>query len=245
MERKVFFSMSLILMGAFCAFSQAARSFETIVIDNFDDAEAVEWTWKAQASRYVAEGDPKCQTFDGSPNALRVDREEGAAEPKVLGVTAAFDKKGDNWFEIYPAKSGENGEEPFEIPLKGHVSQLDVWVWGSGYRYSIAMLIRDANGSVHEMPLGRLSHIGWKNMHINIPSTMVQRSYLRTGGKSLKFVGFRIKTDATAPVDGAFVYFDNLKYLTDILVNTFDGYELENVEFGESSEGGSNSGEAQ
>ncbi|MBQ5781034.1 MAG: flagellar filament protein FlaA, partial [Spirochaetaceae bacterium] len=120
---------------------------------------------------------------------------------------------------------------------------LDVWVWGSGYRYSIAMLIRDANGSVHEMPLGRLSHIGWKNMLVKIPTTMVQRSYLRTGGKNLKFVGFRVKTDANAPVDGAVVYFDNLKYLTDILVNTFDGYELDGIEFGESDSG--SAGEAQ
>ena len=40
----------------------------------------------------------------------------------VLGVTS-FNRKGDNWFEIFPTTTDENGEiANYEIPFKGVVS---------------------------------------------------------------------------------------------------------------------------
>ena len=53
----------------------------------------------------------------------------------------------------------------------------------------------------------------------------------------MTFVGFRIRSDAEEYVDNYVVFFDQLKYTSNSLSNIFDGYELKEVDFGDSSSG--------
>ncbi|BDC95649.1 MULTISPECIES: flagellar filament outer layer protein FlaA [Treponema] len=231
---------SLALLVAFClpAVAQPSnRAVETIVVDNFDDTGSNEWTWNVTASRFIdsENGFPKQSFFEGQPNSLKFLKQGDESTPKVLGVKTSFLRKGENWFEVYPEKDGK----AFEIPLAGHVTQIDFWVWGAKYLYYIDLLVRDADGRVYTLPAGNLTFAGWKNIIVPVPTYIRQRSRLRSGPKTMMFVGFRIRTDPNEYVDDFNVFFDQLKYTTNSLSNIYDGYELTDIDFGGSSSSGS------
>lgn len=223
------------------AFSQSAqqtqKSVEAFMIDKFDSEGESGWNWEVSASRYVAEGFPKQGYFEGMPSSLKYLQKPGEGEnPQVLGVQIAFNRKGDNWFEVYPTKDGE----PYEVPLLGTVTQLDFWVWGAHYMYFIDILLRDADGRVQVIPAGNLAFDGWKNKVIKVPGWIRQHSRLSTGAETMHFLGFRIRTSPEEYVDQFTIFFDQFKYLTNALAYIFDGYELKDAEFGESESGESN-----
>ncbi|GMO41532.1 MAG: flagellar filament outer layer protein FlaA [Treponemataceae bacterium] len=263
MKQGIVISISLVLVFLVCvplAAQPSTRSIETIVIDSFDnetlnvskpvsgdktaDTAKVQVKWTSGASKFVEEGFPQVKYVDGIPNALRAVRDPEAPAPKVLGVEVAFQRKGDNWFEVYPAPSegseGTGGRANTEIPLTGTVKQLDFWVWGGNYRYTLEVLVRDANGGVHILPAGNLAFYGWKNVVINIPTWIPQKSRLRSGPESMNFVGFRVRSDPTEAVDNFVIYFDQLKYSTSVLSNIFDGYELRKFDQQTAASGGAN-----
>ncbi len=233
---------SLALLAAFCipAVAQPSnRAVETIVIDDFDDTGKNEWTWNVATSRFIdsEKGFPKQGFFEGQPNSLRV-LNSSEDTPKVLGVSTSYTRKGENWFEVYPEKDGK----PYEIPLLGDVKQLDFWVWGAKYLYHLDVLVRDSDGRVYTLPATTLTFSGWKNVIINIPTHIRQHSRLRSGPKTMMFLGFRVRTDPNEFVDDFDIFFDQLKYTTNTLSNIYDGYELKEVDFGDSnSSSGSNS----
>ena len=66
-----------------------------------------------------------------------------------------------------------------------------------------------------------------------MPTYIRQQSRMRSGPEMLSFVGFRVRTDPNEYVDDFLIYFDNLKYTTNILENIYDGYELRNADFGQ------------
>lgn len=224
----VFLSVLVVSLCCTPVFSQPnRRSVETFIVDNFDVEQ--EWAWSVRTSRYVAESFPKSGSFDAIPASLRVLRQDGDPDPKVFGVQIAFNRKGDNWFEVYPEKEGE----PYELPLVGNVSQIDFWVWGANYRYFLDVLVRDADGRIHTLAAGSLAFKGWRNIVLNIPTWLVQNSRLRSGPRNMTFVGFRIRTDPEEFVDNYMVYFDQLKYTTNSLETVYDGYELQDAIFEE------------
>lgn len=229
--KKVFAVFISVLVFSLCCapvFSQPnGRSVETFIVDSFDVEQ--EWTWETRTSRYVAEGYPKTGSFDAIPASLRVLRQEGDPDPKVFGMQIAFNRKGDNWFEVYPEKDGA----PHELPLIGNVSQIDFWVWGANYRYFLDVLVRDAEGRVHTLPVGSLAFKGWRNIIVNIPTWLNQNSRLRSGSRNMTFIGFRVRTDPEEFVDDYMIYFDQLKYTTHSLETIYDGYELKDSVFGE------------
>lgn len=232
MKKGVVILGSLILGLAFCVPAVAqpsSKAVETIVIDNFDTD--MEWSWSVQSSRFIAEGYPILKKFEGIPNSLIPYHKDSDPAAMVLGVKAKYDRKGDNWFEVYPSKDGN----PYEIPFIGNVTQMDFWVWGANYRYYLEVLIRDANGSVHVLPAGNMLFSGWKNVIVNIPGWIQQSSHLRSGPENLTFVGFRIRSDAAEYVDDFMIFFDQIKYTTNSLSFIYDGYELKDVDFGDSS----------
>lgn len=241
MKQGVCVFISLLLVGLFCmpVFGQASvQSVETISIDKFDTADEMDWTWTVQASRFVTEGYPRMAFFEGIPNPLSYTVQEGDPTPMVLGVKAMYDRKGDNWFELYPTYTNEDGEvDNYEIPLIGTVSQIDFWVWGANYVYFLEVLVRDAEGRVHVLPACNMGFEGWKNVVVKIPTYIRQRSRMRSGPETLSFIGFRVRSEPNEYVDDFVIYFDNLKYTTSVLESIYDGYDLRKADFGE-AEGG-------
>jgi len=246
----VFTGFAFLLAFSVPAVAQpSSKAVETKIIDTFDNVgsqeysvpgksanstESHNWTWNVQASHYIdkEKGFPKLEYFDGQPNSLKLFNKEGD-QPKILGVNTSYLRKGENWFEIYPEKDGK----AYEIPFVGNVTQLDFWVWGANYLYFIDILIRDADGRVYTLPAGNLAFNGWRNVIVPIPTYIRQQSRLRSGPKTMTFVGFRVRTDPNEYVDDFSIFLDQLKFTTNTLSNIFDGYELKNVDFGSKSEG--------
>ncbi|MEL3906498.1 MAG: flagellar filament outer layer protein FlaA [Treponema sp.] len=226
-----------VLMCAFvCAPLTAQDSgvnYQTYMVETFDSPEASEVTWNGVGSKFVTEGYPILKYFDGMPNAVRVMQPDPEKEYKFLGMQFKFNRKGDNWVDVYPTKASAEGDEavPYEIPFKGIVHRLDLWVWGAGYAYDLEILVRDCNGRVHTLPVATLNFHGWRNLAVSIPTSIPQKSRYLSNVKSMNFVAFRIRTHPTESVDDFYVFFDEFKALTNTRLASYDGFELVDAKF--------------
>lgn len=208
-------------------------NYETYIVDDFDNPDASDWTWQAFGSKFATEGFPVIKSFDGLPNALRVMQNKNTeTTPKIIGLEVKFDRKGDNWTDIVPmAKDSEGNMKPYEIPFKGRVARLDMWVWGANYAYYLELLVRDSNGRVHTLSMGMVDHEGWKNMSVNIPANIQQASQYLNGVQQMSFVAFRLRTMPTERVDNFYIFFDQFKALTDTYTPSYDGFDLVGTDF--------------
>lgn len=247
MKRYGLISVSLLILFCICVpvFAQPnANSIETILIDDFDRRDEMEWVWGVQASNSVYANEetgevyPKMSYTAGMPNSLYLYRKESDPEAQVLGVQVKFNRKGDNWFEVYPQTVDEDGvATPYEVPLLGTVTQLDFWAWGANYMYYLDVLVRDADGRVHVLSAGNLAYAGWKNVVVKLPTWLRQQSRLRSGPKTASFVGFRVRTHPDEYVDDFRIFFDQLRYSSYTLADIYDGYFLSDVNFDEDTTG--------
>ncbi len=213
--------------------AQQTRSvnYETYIVDNFDSPDT-DWTWVAAGSKFVTKGYPVLKFFDGMPNSIRVTQTDPKGVYKYLGMDVKFDRKGDNWVDIVPFKKGSDGKDArFEIPFKGRISRLDMWVWGANYYYELEILVRDCNGRVFTLPMGLLNFEGWKNLSVLIPANIQQSSSYLNGIRVMSFIGFRVRTRPTERVDSFYVFFDQFKALTDTFSSSYDGFELVGAQF--------------
>lgn len=201
-------------------------SFETRILDSFNGDS--EYTWKTDASKFVTKKDDasvlKLIYVDAWPMAAFGLNREGK-EIKSLGLRGSFDRQGYNWVDLYPVKNGDE-ENPAEIPIPGRVKNFDVWVWGSNLKYDIEIFLRDYKGVVHSLKLGSIAYRGWKNLRVNVPSTIQQGKRILPAYAGLTFVKFRIWTRPEEKVDDFFIYFKQLQILTDVFESLFDGNEL-------------------
>jgi hypothetical protein len=225
----------LVLLFTVCIMPVTAETnpvnYETYIVDNFD-SQNTEWTWIAAGSKFVTKGYPVLKYFDGMPNAIRVTQADAKGTYKFLGMEVKFDRKGDNWVDIVPTKPGSDGKAvPYEIPFKGRISRLDLWVWGANYAYELEMLVRDCNGRVHTLSFGTVDHEGWKNMSVYVPSNIQQASPYLNGTQQMSFVAFRVRSRPTERVDSFYIFFDQFKALTDTYMPSYDGFELVGAQF--------------
>lgn len=214
--------------------AQQTRSvnYETYIVDNFDNPDGPDWTWFAAGSKFATKGYPVLKYFDGMPNAIRVIQKVEDGPYKFLGMEVKFDRKGDNWVDIVPMKVGsKDPKDRMEIPFKGRIARLDMWVWGANYAYDLEILVRDCVGRVHTIPVGLVKHEGWQNMSVNIPTNIQQASPYLNGTQQMSFVAFRLRTRPTERVDSFYIFFDQFRALTDTFLPSYDGFELVGSQF--------------
>lgn len=226
----IFTGIALVFLCSICpAFARDEINYQTYMVESFDNPEG-EWSWHAVGSKFVTEGFPVLKYFDGMPHAVRV-MNNNSASAKFMGLQVKFNRMGNNWVDIVPAKNGENGLEPYEIPFKGNIHRLDMWVWGAGYYYDMEILVRDCHGRVHTLPVGNLAFKGWKNLSVSIPANVLQSSRYLGNRNVLNFVAFRIRTRPTEQVDDFYFFIDEFKALTNVFIDSYDGYELTDAAF--------------
>jgi hypothetical protein len=220
------------------------NSFETRVLESFNGGDDAPYIWKAQSSRYVtpvrnANGEV---VQDSSGNtvyypittyvaawpaaAFGYNRSSDDPPLRSLGINGGFDRKGYNWVDLYPVLADDPDGNPYEIQIPGRVHNLDMWVWGSNLRYYIEIFLRDYRGVVHSLRLGDIAYIGWRNLRVNVPSGITQARKTLPSYAGLSFVKFRIWTQPTEKVDNFYIYFKQLKVLTDMFEGLFDGNDL-------------------
>ncbi len=208
--------------------TQQTRSLRSIVLESFDDPDAR--TWVVTASKFSPEDLPESAYVRTWPDQLYREEPEGQ-ELRALGVRAAFTRKGYNFVELTPSTEDENGElQPQGIPIPGTVDTIGVWVWGSRRDYYLDVQLRDFRGVVHTLRMGDVSFRGWQNLQIQVPTSVPQESNYVLQEEGLEIVKLVLWTRPQERVDEFYIYFDEIKVVTDMFRRRFDGEELADPE---------------
>ena len=155
--------------------------------------------------------------FTGGPGAKEpVPEEEGMNIPDkyVLGTRVDFIHRGHNHFDIYPIRP---------IPIEGITKTISMWVVGRNYNHELKVLIQDFFGRDYEIYIGKMNFQGWKKMVVAIPpqaedglNGVVQRNYHYNNQMGIKITGFRIECDPMESYGSYYIYFDDLRAVTDL-----------------------------
>jgi hypothetical protein len=152
------------------------------------------------------------------------------AELWAMAIHGGFNRKAYNYIEIYPvdpSKKGPDGlPEPKPIGIPGRVQMIDLWVWGANYNYWLDLHLQDYRGVDHVLSLGSLQYSGWRNLNVTVPGSIPQASPYIPRLRGLVITKLVLWTRPDAPVDGFYVFLDDLKVLTDLFETRFDGDEL-------------------
>jgi len=243
--RLVVFLFFMLFLMVFSVFGdENTIDYLSIVLDDFSGETTHQWQfagkvfkhefeWAVDASKFASRVNdelfPKLTKVEAWPMALYGSNKNNL-NLNSLGIWGRFDRRGYNWVDVFPAVpgSGQNGEDPqpFEIPIPGRIQYLDMWVWGSNLNYYMEAYFRDYQGVVHTLYLGSLRYQGWKNLRVRIPTNIPQSKRVLPRYAGLTFVKFRIWTTPSEMVDNFYVYFNQMKVLTDTFESLFDGDDL-------------------
>lgn len=189
----------------------AEQRIKEVSIDKFE----TEGTWYAKMS--ADEGVVRARLFNGNPlNKKPIPAEEGLelADDKVLGVKVSFYRRGYNSFEVHATKA---------LPVEGIAKTASVWVVGRSYPHVMKLLVEDFWGKRFELYVGKLNHSGWKLMTVAIPpqnsagkTGIIQKDYHYGTSMGLKIVGFRIECDPEEAYGHYYIYFDDLRVVSDL-----------------------------
>ena len=212
-------------------FSDGTISLESRILETFNGDADAPYIWKAEASKFITSTEdrtfPVLAYIDAWPvAAFGYVRPDNAPPLRSFGIHGRFDRTGYNWIDIYPVLADDPDENPYEIHIPGRVRTLDMWVWGSNLRYYIEVFVRDYRGVVHTLRLGDIAFNGWRNLQVAIPSNIAQSRRTLPAYAGLSFVKFRIWTQPVERVDNFYIYFKQLKVLTDMFDPLFDGNDL-------------------
>ncbi len=199
------------LIGA----DSAIQKLKEVSVDKYEN----EGSWVAAMS--ADEGVIKARLFEGSPAGKKpIPEEEGLDLPdsKVLGVRVDFFRRGYNSFTVSTVKP---------LPIEGITKTVSVWVVGRNYNHTLKLLLEDYWGHQFELYVGKLNHSGWKLMTVAIPpqnpdgkSGIIQKDYHYSTQMGLRVVGFRVDCDPEDAYGNYYIYFDDLRAVTDL-------YEME------------------
>jgi hypothetical protein len=242
MKQTSFKIICLIIWASITVFSghaeQATMAFETRILETFNGDGDSPYVWKTQASRFISNINdvqyPLLTYVDAWPiAAFGYNRSSDSAPLRSLGLHGKFDRQGYNWIDLYPVLADDPDERPYEIMIPGKIQNMDLWVWGSNFRFYIEAYFRDYMGVVHTLKLGDLNYVGWRNLRVNVPTNIRQTRRVIPSHAGLSFVKFRIWTQPVERVDNFYIYFKQFKVLTDVFDGLFDGNDLadpQNVE---------------
>lgn len=203
----------------------ATENLESVILESFDP-ESRTTDWLVIGSKFTTEGFPKQTYTESWPEAIFGSNMDGL-DLQVLGVNVKWDRKGYNNIEIIPVKEDEDGNVvPNSISIPGRGKTLDMWVWCSDYNYYFEIHVRDTRGVIHVLNMGNLARIGWNNFFTDIPSSIAQTGQYVPYLKSLELVKIVVWTNPSENVSDFFIYFDQIKVLTDTFVTRFDGDTL-------------------
>jgi hypothetical protein len=191
--------------------SSAQQQLKEVSVDKFEQ----EGFWKSHMS--YDEGYVLSRLFSGGPQAKEtIPEEEGQDIPDkyVLGTRVDYLHRGYNSFTIYPIRP---------IPIEGITKTISVWVVGRNFNHELKILIQDFFGRNYELYVGKLNFQGWKKLTVAIPPQsddgvhgVVQRNYHYNNQMGIKVTGFRIDCDPMEAYGNYYIYFDDLRAVTDL-----------------------------
>lgn len=135
---------------------------------------------------------------------------EAQIDEKVLGVRTDFFRRTITVLNIIPAK-------PILVP--GVVHTFSIWVAGRNTQHELKLLVRDRFGNVSILSFGKLNFLGWKKLEVGVPPNVQESSFLVTNvdfNLGLEIIGLALESDLLETYGRLYVYFDDLRAVTDV-----------------------------
>jgi hypothetical protein len=189
----------------------AQQQLKEVSVDKFE----TEGFWYSTMSS--DEGYTASRLFWGAPASKEpIPEEEGMDIPDnyVLGTRVDYLRRGYNSFTIRPIRP---------IPIEGVTKTVSMWIIGRNFNHDIQLLIQDFFGRNYEIYMGKLNFQGWKKLTVAIPpqnpdgvNGVIQRSYHYNNQMGIRITGFRIDCDPMEAFGSYYIYFDDLRAVTDL-----------------------------
>ncbi len=150
--------------------------------------------------------------FEGSPAAKEPIEAEVASgieeqDNYVVGVKVSFFKRGLTTFSLRSVRP---------LPIEGITKTISVWVAGRNSNHTLEMEVADSFGNTVFINMGKLNFVGWKKLTVSVPPTVVQRSYQYSNRMGVSLKGFNIKCDLDETYGNFYVYFDDIRAVSDL-----------------------------
>lgn len=204
------------------------------------------------------------------PNDMAVEEwsltDKGKEKEQCLGVRFQFRYSAPNsvhilvppevdWKEGTPVKRynprTRQDEQERGVQLPGRAQAISMWVHGRGKPYNMEVWVKDYLGATHILKMGSINFVGWRPMKVYIPSYVPQSTNTYPQTRISRITRFVLRADVNLNADDknalteeTFVFFDQLKVLTDTYEVNFDGNNLHKLWDGGSG-GNQNGGGAQ
>jgi hypothetical protein len=186
------------------------EALKEVSVDKFEQ----EGYWSSYIS--TDSGFSSGRLFAGGPAAKQPVPDEAdmqVTDTNVYGARVDFLRRGYSSLFI-------NAVRP--IPIEGITKTVSVWVAGRNYNHRMYLILEDARGKYFELYMGRLNFQGWKKLTVAVPpqdgndNGIVQNDYHYSTYMGIKVTGFRIDVDPLEAYGSYYVYFDDLRAVTDL-----------------------------
>lgn len=185
----------------------------SIIVDDFNTA------WSFKASGNVDNDKTKIQVMDGGAKNDNLYPSDSQSAKKCMAFKSGFLSRGFNYVEFYPA-------QPILLPGKARAIQL--WILGMKYRWNLEVWVVDYQGFYHKIDFGSMYFEGWQSITKIIPSQIPQQDESYPKDKPLKIVKMVVRSDPNERIDRFYFAIDQIKVVTDIYQEAFDGMDLIN-----------------
>ncbi|HUX38979.1 MAG TPA: flagellar filament outer layer protein FlaA, partial [Rectinemataceae bacterium] len=195
----------------------AQQKLKEVSVDKFEE-EGYWYPTMSTDSGFISArlflGGPAGKANDPLPDERLLNINNQVADTHVLGVKVEFLHRGSTSFEVRAAKP---------IPIEGITKTISVWVVGRNYDNVLEIIVSDFFGREYTLPMGTLNFQGWKKMTIAIPpqgadgsTGIVQRNFHYASNMGIKVVGFKILCDPMQAYGSYYIYFDDMRAVTDL-----------------------------
>jgi hypothetical protein len=195
--------------------SNQGLELKEVSVDKFE----MEGYWTSHIS--PDNGYTTSRLFTGAPLEKEPIPDEGPFEIEeryVFGTRVDFIHRGYTSIFFHPQRP---------IPIEGITKTVSLWVAGRNFRHELYLLIRDFLGRDFELFVGRLDFPGWKKLTVAIPppaddgkNGVVQRDYHYFNRMGIMVTGLMIKADPWEAYGSYYVYFDDMRAVTDLFTES-------------------------
>jgi len=184
----------------------AQQKLKEVSVTKFEDAGF--WYGMMPAD----EGIITVRRFEGSPlDKEPIEDEEtfgiDESDDYVLGTKISFYRRGVASFGIRPVRP---------VPIEGITKTVSVWIAGRNTNHVLSLLVEDHFGNNAVINMGKLNFSGWKKVTVSIPPNIKQRDYHYNNKMGILITGFDIQCDIDETYGNYYIYFDDLRAVTDL-----------------------------